>query len=204
MGQFTVLDVINRSMGALGEQPVTDPDSAHPTAIAVRSMLEVKRIELQSRNWWFNTDTRLTLAANAEGKVPVPAGATNIDPVDPCSNLVERNGFLYDRREHTDVLERDVQVNVRYAFPFDELPTTVQSVIMWRTVVAVMVDEQKTPAEVQAAAGVHLSPAEINLQQEDLQNSDTNLRKSPLVAEARYLRTKGTGLTSTNPNLPGG
>lgn len=204
MGQFTVLDVINRSMGALGEQPVTDPNSAHPTAVAVRSAMDVVLIELQSRNWWFNVDCDLYLQPDGDGKVPVPANATNIDPVDPSSKFVERAGFLYDKVNHTDVLDRQVQVNVRYSFPFDELPTIVQAVVMWRTVVAVMIDEQKTPAEVQVVQREKLVPAEVLLQNEDLQNADLNMRNRPLVQEATYLRAKGTGITSTNPNLPGG
>lgn len=66
-----LLDAVNTVLPYLGEHPVTDLDTAHPTVDLILAAIERQRSSLLAEGWWFNERT-LTLPVNTAGRLMHP------------------------------------------------------------------------------------------------------------------------------------
>lgn len=118
----TELEAVNEILAAIGEAPVGTLQGALPIdASTALKRLRSRSRGLQASGWSFNTDYAYTLPKNAQGKVPLPVNALMVDPVDDL-DIVPRGQFLYDRVNHTFVLNKDVTVDIVRFLPWEDLP----------------------------------------------------------------------------------
>lgn len=122
----TELSAVNTMLAAIGEAPVntiTDSPSAD-VALAKNRLSVVSRL-IQSGNWHFNSESEFPLTRDiTTNKIALPANTIRVDsaPSEYAVDWIQRDGFLYDRENHTFVFTKNVKVDIAFLLPFDSLP----------------------------------------------------------------------------------
>ena len=133
----TELDAVNQILSSVGQAPVTTLDMKNPEVyIALETLREVNR-QVQSEGWTFNTETHVELPYNAAvNKIVFPVNALTVDANEDKYqgkyDIVRRDGFLYDKKEHSYTFTENLVVDVVWLFPFDDVPKIAQTYITSR------------------------------------------------------------------------
>lgn len=197
----TTLDVLNHQLNVIGESPVSDVSSDHPSVLA--AMVELNRVkrEMQTRGWWFNTEYDLKLTPNELGQILIPTDTLYVDPVDPQSSLVRRGGKLYDPRKHTFIISEPVYVNAVLLLPVEDLPESAAMFVMHKAAYDFYVNDDGDETKSNRLEK-QVDRAWAVLQSEELRVSNVNASNRPAAARLRYrMRQQGAGY---NPRYPGG
>jgi len=131
----TELEAVNIMLETIGEAPVSSLEVATSRVDVgrARAILREQLRSLLQRGWDFNTDRKYTLVADNDGTVQVPPNALMIDPTLRTDDLVERARKLWDRKNHTFTLSRNVDVDVVWFLDFDECPEAVRFYVTIRS-----------------------------------------------------------------------
>ena len=138
----TELDAVNQILSSVGQAPVTTLDLQNPeTAIALNTLREVNKI-VQSDGWAFNTEKHYELQADSVTfKIAYPTNAlaidTHTDQYYDDYDPVRRDGYLYDKHEHTFEWKdgsdpRKLVCDIIWYWEFSEIPPAVQAYITAR------------------------------------------------------------------------
>ena len=133
----TELDAVNQILSSVGQAPVTTLDLQNPeVAIVTNTLREVNRM-VQADGWIFNTEKGITLTPDSSTKkIVLPLDILQVDCNDKSRgtlDIVRRNGAIYDRKNHTDVFDGPLTVDVIYLFDFTDVPPAIQTYITART-----------------------------------------------------------------------
>jgi hypothetical protein len=134
MALTTKLEAVNTMLGVIGESPVnTISGSSLPVSVvmALNVLDEVSR-EVQSEGWHFNTEFEYPLVRNSSNKFSLPTNTLKIDtPIDKYTDIdvVQRGTSLYDRKNHTDVFNEDLEVTITFELAFEDLPQQFRTYI---------------------------------------------------------------------------
>ena len=81
-----------------------------------------------------NSEFTFDLTQEVDGTVLVPAGAIRwVVQYDHEERYVERDGKVYDRIDHTDVLNKDLVVDIVWNLTFDSLPEIIKHYLTVKT-----------------------------------------------------------------------
>ena len=134
MALTTKLEAVNTMLGVIGESPVnTISGSSLPVSVvmALNVLDEVSR-EVQSEGWHFNTEFEYPLVRNSSNQFSLPTNTLKIDtPIDKYTDIdvVQRGTSLYDRKNHTDVFDEDLEVTITFELAFEDLPQQFRTYI---------------------------------------------------------------------------
>ena len=128
------LEAVNILLSAIGSSPVTNIDVCqNADAQIAKNHLDKARKEIQTEQWYFNTEEGYPLIPNTDGEIRLPKNAINIDQIGQFgtnSNLTVRGAKLYDRLRHTYNITQTIYVTITLCLEYDELPeTAVQYII---------------------------------------------------------------------------
>lgn len=128
------LEAVNILLSAIGSSPVTNLDVCqNADAQIAKNHLDKARKEIQTEQWYFNTEEEYPLIPNTDGEIRLPKNAINIDQIGQFgtnSNLTVRGAKLYDRLRHTYNITQTIYVTITLCLEYDELPeTAVQYII---------------------------------------------------------------------------
>lgn len=199
---MTKLEILNHLLAVVGETPVSNPDSNHPTAISARVFIDKVDKQVQRRGWWFNEDKKLPLVANSIGEVVIPSNTEKVKPSSIRDRFVRRGTRLYDPINHTFTLNRTVEVDIILRLDLEDLPETAAAAISAQAAYEFYMnddgDAQKS-SELKMLWGI----AKVELLQEELSARRSNALMRPVAQRLRMgIQRYGNGLS--NPNLPGG
>lgn len=198
----TQLEVLNHVIGVVGETPVSNVNSNHPTAQSALLKIQQVSKQFQLRGWWFNKEECLILSHNPyTGEVIVPSTTLKVDPVDPRSKLLKRGNKLYDSKNHTYNIGQDVTVNLWLLLPTEELPESAAMYLMHKAAYDFYIADDGDELKSQALL-FEANKAEAAVKSEQLQMSNVNAKLRPVTAYLRAGIRQFGG--SYNPNLPGG
>ena len=103
----TELSAVNSILGAIGQSPLTTLNFDNPEVSMIYNLLRDANVDTQAEGWHFNTEKHVKFAIDANGKIAIGNDILSMDLHDNQArrthNLVRRNGFLYDKQDHTDV-----------------------------------------------------------------------------------------------------
>ena len=103
----TELSAVNSILGAIGQSPLSTLTYTNPEVAFIYNLLRDANVDVQNEGWHFNTEYHVTLTTNNDGKIPVTDTVLQIDVSDGWTSReydpVIRNGFLYDKLDHTDI-----------------------------------------------------------------------------------------------------
>jgi hypothetical protein len=132
----TELSAVNSILASIGQAPVASLDFTNPEIAIIHEILREVNIDVQSEGWSFNTENNVKYIPDTNGYFVVPANVIRYDVTDGQSNrttdVVTRNGRLYDKVDHTDVFTGDLYLDVVTLYEFNDLPSVFKRYIIHR------------------------------------------------------------------------
>ena len=133
----TELSAVNSKLGAIGQSPVTTINKTNPEIAFIYNLLRDANVDTQNEGWHFNTEKHVEYTPDAvTKKIAIGSDILKIDMHDNWAkrtfDIVRRNGYLYDKYDHTDQWDNKIDVDIVKLFPFEELPSVFQRYIVYR------------------------------------------------------------------------
>ncbi len=137
----TELSAVNSILGAIGQSPVTSisAGSSNPEVSFIYNLLRDSNVDVQSEGWHFNTEKHVPYTPDATtGQIVIGSDILQIDVTKQWTHrqydVVRRNGYLYDKLDHTDDWgdHTTVELDVTKLFSFEDLPSVFQRYIIAR------------------------------------------------------------------------
>ena len=132
----TELSAVNNILGAIGQSPLTTLNFDNPEVSFIYNLLRDANVDTQAEGWHFNTEKHIKFSPDTNGKIAIGDDILSMDLNDNEArrtyNLVRRNGFLYDKQDHTDVFTSDINLDVVRLYLFEDLPLVFRRFITYR------------------------------------------------------------------------
>ena len=132
----TELSAVNNILGAIGQSPLTTLNFHNPEVSFIYNLLRDANVDTQAEGWHFNTEKHIKFSPDTNGKIAIGDDILSMDLNDNEArrtyNLVRRNGFLYDKQDHTDVFTSDINLDVVSLYLFEDLPIVFRRFITYR------------------------------------------------------------------------
>ena len=132
----TELSAVNSILASIGQAPVASLDFTNPEIAIIHGLLREVNIDVQSEGWSFNTENNVKYIPDANGNFLVPANVIRYDVTDGqvnrSTNVVTRNGKLYDKVNHTDIFTGELFLDVVTLYEFSDLPSVFKRYIIHR------------------------------------------------------------------------
>ena len=152
----TELSSVNSILGAIGQAPVTrlcheqndELVFINPEIAFIYQILQEVNVDVQNEGWVFNREDcyPLTPAENA-GRIPelnyddtiivIPDNMLRMDvsygQVWRTSDVVKRNGCLYDKLNHTFKFKGKINFDITWKFDYEDLPSVFKRYITLRS-----------------------------------------------------------------------
>ena len=124
MAGTTKLDAVNTMLSAIGEAPVSSLSSGLIEAEIAETILDTVDREVQSMGWHFNTELNKSFAQDTNGQIILPADILKADAtlVANSPDLVQRGLKMYDRKNHTFNIGKNVGLDVVVQLQFSDVP----------------------------------------------------------------------------------
>ena len=132
----TELSAVNNILGAIGQSPLTTLNFDNPEVSFIYNLLRDANVDTQAEGWHFNTEKHIKYSPDTNGKIAIGNDILSMDLNDNEArrtyDLVRRNGFLYDKQDHTDVFTSDINLDVVRLYLFEDLPLVFRRFITYR------------------------------------------------------------------------
>jgi len=155
----TELSAVNSILGAIGQAPITalgnvsttvttDANGVqtttssfdNPEVSLIFNLLRDANVDTQAEGWHFNTEYHVKFTPDANKKIAIGDDILSMDLHDNQArrhhDLIRRNGFLYDKIDHTDEFDGDVDLDVVRLYAFEDLPIIFRRFITYRAMTA--------------------------------------------------------------------
>ena len=178
----TELEAVNYMLLSIGETPVNtlDSDATEPIAmVAYRTLHQISR-QVQATGLYCNSEYKYPLRRDVNGYLHVPLNTLKADATDPTVDVVLRGRKLYNRRTHSYIFDRDLEVDLVLFLSFEELPQVVRDYI---TVRAVRVFQSKVLGSdtLHSFSLQDEMEARMAMVQEEVDSGDYNILRNPDV-----------------------
>ena len=132
----TELSAVNSMLASIGQAPVVSFNLSNPEITLLRGILREVNIDVQNEGWSFNTEYNFKQSPNTDGHFIIAPNVIRYDVTDgqniKTTDVVKRNGRLYDKYNHTDVFTTDLYLDVVTLYEFNDLPSVFQRYITHR------------------------------------------------------------------------
>ena len=132
----TELSAVNSILGAIGKSPLTTLNFDNPEVAIIYNLLHDANVDTQAEGWHFNTEKHVKFSINTDGKIAIGNDILSMDLhnnyTKRTKDLVRRNGFLYDKTDHTDVFTEDQDLDIVRLYQFEDLPIVFRRYITYR------------------------------------------------------------------------
>ena len=133
----TELSAVNAILGAIGQSPVTSIVFDNPEISFIYNLLRDSNVDVQSEGWHFNTEKHVAYSPDATTKkIPIGNDILRMDVHDNYRDrkfdVVKRGGYLYDKYDHTDEWDGDVDLDIVKLFSFEDIPPIFKRYIIYR------------------------------------------------------------------------
>lgn len=131
MTPTTKLEAVNIMLSTIGESPVNSLSSGLVDAEMAETILNSVSREVQGQGWNFNREQAFLLGPSLDGEIIVPNNVLRADATAaPDSlDLVQRGTRMYDKKNHTFKINRDVKLDLVVQLEFEELPEVARRFI---------------------------------------------------------------------------
>jgi len=139
----TELSAVNSILGSIGQSPITSLTTGNalqnPEIALVVNLLTEANKDVQTMGWHFNTEYRVLKSPDNNKHFSVPVNAILYDisdgQSDKTSDVVKRNGKLYDVIRQSYEFDGDRYIDSVLLINFDDVPAAVQRYIISRAAV---------------------------------------------------------------------
>jgi len=138
----TELSAVNAILGAIGQSPVTSINKTNPEIGFIYNLLRDANVDLQNEGWHFNTERHVKYTPDSNNKIAVGNDVLKMDVTDGWAkrhyDVVKRNGFLYDKYDHTDdwsELTDGIDLDIVRLISYEDLPEVFKRYIIYKAAV---------------------------------------------------------------------
>ena len=132
----TELSAVNSILGAIGQAPVTSLVFDNPEISFIFNLLRDANVDTQAEGWHFNTEYHVKFSPNTSKKIAIGNDILSMDLHDNQArrhyDLVRRKGFIYDKIDHTDEFDNDLDLDIVRLYEFEDLPIVFRRFITYR------------------------------------------------------------------------
>ena len=135
----TELSAVNSILGAIGQSPVTSIVKDNPEIGFIYNLLRDANVDVQAEGWHFNTERHVTYTPDSvTGKIAIGNDILQMDVTDGWKkrefDVVRRNGYLYDKYDHTDDWSdtTEILLDIVKLFSFQDIPIIFRRYIVYR------------------------------------------------------------------------
>jgi len=132
----TQLQAVNSMLSTIGEAPVNSLDSGLVDAETAETVLNEVSRDVQSFGWNFNSEPDVVLGKDLDGKVKLADNTLRADLASSVNKYrsnkneyVQRGLFMYDKVQHTDIINKDLKLDIVYMLDFTEIPEVARRYI---------------------------------------------------------------------------
>ena len=129
----TELSAVNSILGSIGQSPVTSLDFANPEVEFIYNLFKQANVEVQSEGWSYNREDHYEFVPEVDKTISVPGNVLQMDVCEEevyrTTDVVKRQGKLYNKVDHTYEFDSPIDCNVVWLFPFDDLPQPFKRLI---------------------------------------------------------------------------
>ena len=135
----TELSAVNSILGSIGQAPITKLEFDNPEVSFVYQLLQECNTDVQAEGWVFNRESHYELIPDSNGYIQIPENVLSMDvsegQIYRYTDVVKRNGRLYDKQNHTDVFTTPLELDIVWKLDFTDLPTVFKRYITYRACV---------------------------------------------------------------------
>jgi len=130
---LTELNAVNSVLAAIGQSPVTTLDFENPETSFVYNLIQECSRDVQDEGWVFNREQHYPLKPNTDKHILIPNNVLRMDvsenDVYRCTDVIKRDGKLYDKLHHTFEFRGTIYFDIVWLFPLTDLPSVFQRYI---------------------------------------------------------------------------
>ena len=130
----TELSALNSILGAIGQSPVTEVDTANPETSFIYNILRDTNVDVQNEGWHFNTEKHVKYTPDSNKNILIADNVLRFDVTDGwhnyTTNVVKRDGKLYDKIDHTNEFTGDIYIDEVILYQFTDIPSVFQRYII--------------------------------------------------------------------------
>lgn len=127
----TKLDAINTMLSCIGYPPINTLEGTQSAFVVTAKTLldnETKRVQLQE--WNFNTEDDYPLTPDTDGYITLASNVTRVKvPQEYLSRYIVRNNKIYDKLNHTFIIDQPLRVHILFSLTFEELPEVARDYV---------------------------------------------------------------------------
>ena len=137
----TELSAVNAILGAIGQSPVTSLVFDNPEISFIYNLLRDANVDIQNEGWHFNTERHVKYTQDSvTNKIEIGNDILKMDVSNGWSHrqydVVRRNGFLYDKYDHTDdwseLTSDGIDLDIVRLFNYEDLPSPFKRYIIYK------------------------------------------------------------------------
>ena len=137
----TDLSAVNAILGAIGQSPVTSLVFDNPEISFIYNLLRDANVDIQNEGWHFNTERHVKYTQDSvTNKIEIGNDILKMDVSNGWSHrqydVVRRNGFLYDKYDHTDdwseLTSDGIDLDIVRLFNYEDLPSPFKRYIIYK------------------------------------------------------------------------
>ena len=135
----TELSAVNNILGAIGQSPLTTLNFDNPEVSLIYNLLRDANVDTQAEGWHFNTEYHVKYTPDSTThKITIGNDVLSLDHHDNQArrtyDFVRRNGFLYDKIDHTDEFAdvESIDLDVVKLHSFENLPIMFRRYVVYR------------------------------------------------------------------------
>ena len=149
----TELSAVNSILGSIGQSPVTNLNFTNPEIEFIYNLLKESNVEVQSEGWVYNREDHYPFTPDANKHISVPSNVLRMDVCEEevyrTTDVVKRDGKLYNKVKHTYEFDEPLDMNVVWLFPFEDLPQPFKRLIVAKASTRAAVQLVSNPTLVQ-------------------------------------------------------
>ena len=149
----TELSAVNSILGSIGQAPVTNLNFTNPEIEFIYNLLKESNVEVQSEGWVYNREDHYPFTPDSNKHISVPNNVLRMDVCEEevyrTTDVVKRDGKLYNKVKHTFEFDEPLDMNVVWLFPFEDLPQPFKRLIVARASVRAAVQLVSNPTLVE-------------------------------------------------------
>lgn len=182
---LTELEAMNQILSVTGDAPVSSINSTYDQAvIARRILLEISK-EKQAQGYWFNELDEQLILQDSNGEVNLPSETIRVDVPRDKGYLVQRGLKVFNKVLNTYKIDEDVYLNIVIELDWALLPQSFRQAVVSYASIRYNT-EYFGSTEVSSTLVDDVQAKEIVLQEEDIENRDLNMLKSPRASNIAF------------------
>jgi len=127
------LAAVNTIISNIGQAPVTTLETGNPLVEMAEQILDEISRSVQSEGWVFNTEYHYPFGRDGNNYIKIPENVLALDTARTSTKRASiRQNKLYDKVNHTYVWDDDMELDVIWLWPFEEMPEAFKNYVTIR------------------------------------------------------------------------